>query len=100
MSNGNASPFIGQHVLVRTYSAGVHLGELVSKDGTNVILKGARRLWRWYGAFTLSEASQKGVAKNSRIAAPVPLIELTEAIEIIPTTDEARATFEAIHEKA
>ena len=90
---------VGQHCVVRTYSAGVHLGVVVSRDGTHVVLRNARRLWKWNGAFTLSEVATKGVSKSgSRIAVAVPLIELTEAVELIPTTEAARASFEAVHE--
>lgn len=93
---------VGQHCVVRTYSAGVHLGEIVAQDGKQVTLKDARRLWRWYGAFTLNEVALTGVSgkggNKSRIAEPVPVIVLTEAIELIPTSDVARATFDACHE--
>lgn len=93
------SPLIGQHVVVRTYSAGVHVGTLVAKDGENVLLSDARRLWKWAGAFTLSEVSQKGAnPTGTRMAMPVPMIELTNANEIIPTSEAARATFEKCHE--
>jgi hypothetical protein len=98
-TNPDGSPFVGQHVVVRTFSAGVHLGELVSLHGKHALLRDARRLWTWRGAFTLSEVATKGVSKSgSRIAVALPMIELTEAIEIIPTTEEARASFEAVHE--
>lgn len=78
------SNFIGSVVLVRTYSAGVHFGVLVKKDGTSVLLENARRLWKWSGAFTLNEVATKGVSDGSRVSCPVDKIELTEAIEIIP----------------
>lgn len=91
-------PFVGQHCVVRTYSAGVHLGTIQSRDGKSVVLSDARRLWRWFGAFTLSEVATKGVGKTSRISVVVPTLELTEAIEIIPTSEDARATFDACHE--
>lgn len=39
-----------KEVIVRTYSAGVHVGELVSHKGTEVTLKNARRIWKWVGA--------------------------------------------------
>ena len=90
---------IGQHCVVRTYTAGVHIGEVVAKDGTNVLLKDARRLWSWKGAFTLSEVATDGVSKTgSRISVALPLIELTQAIELIPTTEKARTKFDAVHE--
>lgn len=93
------SPFVGQHCVVRTYSAGVHIGVVVDKDGTNVLLQDARRLWKWNGAFTLSEVAVAGVSqKGSRISVAVPLIELTQAVELIPTSEAARATFDKVHE--
>lgn len=90
---------IGKHCVVRTYSAGVHIGTVEAKSGTNVILKGARRLWKWNGAFTLSEVATAGISKSgSRMSVAVEIIELTEAVELIPTTEAARATYEAVHE--
>ncbi len=75
---------IGQFVLVRTFTAGVHMGYLKSCVGTAVELTESRRLWRWNKAFTLNEVSQKGCAEESRISEPVPEILLTQAIEVIP----------------
>ena len=88
--------------MVRTENAGVHAGTLESydgHDGQSVYLKNARRIWKWSGAFTLSELSQKGIDTNgSRVAMAVPSILLMGAIEIIPTTPEAQQTIEACHE--
>lgn len=83
--------FVGQFVLVRTYSAGIHMGILREFSGTSVVLTDARRLWQWWGAFTLNEVSQNGVAERSRISEPVPLICLTQAIEVIPCSKKAQA---------
>jgi hypothetical protein len=80
---------IGEYVIVRTYSAGVHCGLLAARSGTEVVLSGARRIWRWEGAFTLSEISLSGLASSSRLSATVPSILVTEAIEIIPCSAEA-----------
>lgn len=93
------SPFLNQHVVVRTFSAGVHIGTLIAKDNMNVVLKDARRIWRWAGAFTLNEVSQDGIdVARSKVCKPVPMIEITQAIEIIPTSEKARAIFEKCHE--
>ncbi len=79
-------------VVVRTYSAGVHVGTLVSRSGREVTLADARRLWRWSGANTLHEVALRGVdEKYTRLSEPVAMITLTEAIEIIPATAEATA---------
>lgn len=80
-----------QMVVVRTYSAGVFAGELVSRKGTEVVLKHARRIWYWSGAATLSQLSQDGTSdpENCKFPAAVPEITLTEAIEIIPMSPKA-----------
>lgn len=75
----------GTKVLVRTYSAGVHFGTLENREGKEIHLLNARRLWSWTGALSLSEIASKGLdIKNSKISVPVEEILLTEAIEIIP----------------
>jgi hypothetical protein len=80
--------FIGKQVLVRTYSAGVHFGYLKSFDGKEIVLTDARRIWSWEGAFTLSAVAQYGV-KSGKISTTVPIILLTEAIEVIPLSETA-----------
>ena len=96
------NPMIGRHVIARTFTAGVHIGTVVGQHGEETyILKDARRLWKWEGAFTLSEVATAGVlTKGSRIAIAVPEILLTNVTELIPTTEAARKTFEAVNEKA
>jgi len=98
-SGDEESPMIGRHCVVRTYSAGVWLGTVIKKKGANVVLAHARRLWKWKGAFTLSEVALYGVDnEGSRIAVEVPEVELTQAIELIPTTSSAQKKFEVINE--
>lgn len=83
-----------QAVLVRTYSAGVHFGYLVKRTGKEVELERSRRIWRWFGANTLSEIATAGLDQSrSKVAAPVS-ITLTEAIEIIDCTPSAVASIE------
>ena len=72
-------------VLVRTYTAGVHFGTLKSRNGKEVLLANARRLFSWAGACSLSQIAIDGVDyENSKISVVIPEITLTEAIEIIP----------------
>ena len=87
---------VGAAVIVRTYSAGVHFGYLKRREGKEVELTNSRRIWRWEGAWTLSEIATKGLdGRRSKVAAPVSAIVLTEAIEIIEATPEAVASIEA-----
>lgn len=75
----------GDEVIIRTFSAGVHIGTIKGRTGKEVTLTNARRLWSWSAAFTLNAVATKGVdRKNSRISKAVPEITLLEAIEIIP----------------
>ena len=88
----------GKYVVVRTYSAGVHVGTLVAKKGREVTLRNARRIWQWTGAFTLSEISQKGIAATSKVSCVVPTIALTEAVEIIPCSAAGKKSLQGIAE--
>ena len=84
-------------VVVRTYSAGVFAGYLVHRDGKEVHLVNARRLWYWSGAASLSQLAIDGVAKPNACKFPVPVdVVLTEAIEIISTTPKAKKSIEAV----
>ena len=78
-----------QYVIVRTYSAGVHAGTLVKRDGKEVVLADARRVWFWKGTNTLHEIALRGVGDGSKISEPVESITLTEAIEVIAATADA-----------
>lgn len=81
-------------VIVRTYSAGVHFGYLVSRDGKEVRLERSRRIWRWYGANSCSGLATKGLDVSRSAVADRVDITLTEAIEIIDCTPEAVASIE------
>lgn len=91
-TNNAPHKMIGKVCVVRTYSAGVHIGKVVSVSGTEVELTESQRLWKWNGAFTLSEVANNGVGKESRMSMPTD-IYLSQSIEIIPTTEKARESF-------
>lgn len=79
---------VGPEVIVRTLSAGVHIGTIKERNGQEVVLVGARRLWSWKGAFTLSKVAVSGVDRSgSRISVTVPEITLLQAIEVIPVVN-------------
>lgn len=94
------SNLIGKKVIARSRDAGVHIGTLDAKDGAEVRLKDAKRLWYWRGAFTLSQVAESGVKAGSRVGAPVPEVELTEVCEVMPITDQAFDTLEKFIERA
>lgn len=87
-----------EYCIIRTYSAGVHAGYVESIDGKNVVLRNSRRLWKWAGAFTLSELSKNGTTmpNECKFATTIDKITLTEAIEIINCTETARQSIEGV----
>ena len=82
---------IGRYCMVRTYSAGVFAGFLKERDGKEVVLTDARRIWYWDGAASLSQLATDGTSmpENCKFPTPVAEVLLTEVIEIIPITDKA-----------
>lgn len=84
--------------IVRTFSAGVFAGELESRDGKEVTLTNARRLWYWAGAASLSQMAVEGTSRPTECKFPVAVrrVILTEVIEILDVTPEARASIEAV----
>ena len=91
-------PMIGQYVICRCYSAGVHAGVLVSQVGDVAVLKDSRRLWSWTAkeGVALSGVAQHGIKKEkSKVDILNPLIRLTGVIETIPTSREAMESINA-----
>lgn len=84
--------------MVRTNTAGVFAGVLLSRKGSEVFLKNARRIYYWTGAATLSQLSQDGTSSPETCKFPeaVPEILLLGVIEIIPMTNKAVASIEAV----
>lgn len=87
-----------KYVIVRTYSAGVFAGNLKAKNGQEVVLTNARRIWYWEGAASLSQLAMKGTSKQKLCKFPceVNSITLTQAIEIIDVTEEAKKSISEV----
>ncbi len=81
-----ARHMIGKVCMFRTYSAGVHFGELVEKDGQCCLVKNAQRVYYWTNACSLSQLAMEGSKEfaSCKIAMPVNEIVLEQVIEIIP----------------
>jgi len=87
-------------VMIRTYSAGVHFGYLKRRDGKEVELVNAKRVFYWDGACSLSQLAVDGSQKseNCKISIAVDSIILTETIEIIPMTQDSITNLYGIQE--
>lgn len=86
------------YVIVRTHSAGVFAGELVSRKGREVIMQNARRLWYWEGAASLSQLAMEGVKYPDKCKFPceVNRVELLEVIEILDVTNAAKESIKCV----
>ena len=93
-------PVVGTRCLVRTYSAGVHIGDVVWVNPQNAMeckLENALRLWKWEGGgLSLSAVANNGI-KGGRLNRTGEVM-LTNAIEYIPTNPTAEATYERLIE--
>jgi len=86
------------YVIIRTYSAGVFAGYLKKRNGKEVHLLNARRIWQWYGASSLSQFAMEGTSRPSECKFPCEVNEiiLTEAIEVIPCTEKAHLSINSV----
>lgn len=87
-----------KYVICRTYSAGVFAGYLESRNGQEVVLRNARRLWYWEGAASLSQAATEGFSKpqNCKFPCEVDRIELLQVIEILDCTKQAQDSIASV----
>lgn len=97
MFNGQMSeqkhPMLGRRCLIRTYSAGVHIGDVTEVNGMEARLVNALRLWKWEGGgLSLSAVANNGI-KGGRLN-KTGEVYLTNVIEFIPTTEIAEKSYE------
>lgn len=88
-------PMIGRRCLIRTYSAGVHIGtidHINPATSMELCLKDSIRLWKWEGGgLSLSAVARNGIVKGRLNRTGE--IYLTNVIEIIPTTSTAEESY-------
>ncbi len=84
--------------IVRTYSAGVFAGYIEKRDGQEVTMRNARRLWQWDGAASLSQLAMEGTKKpqNCKFPCEVDKVQLLNAIEILDCTEAAQKSIKAV----
>ena len=86
------------YMMVRTYSAGVFAGFVKNRNGQEVELLDARRIWYWDGAASLSQLAMEGTKspQNCKFPMPVNSIILTQVIELIPITEKAKKSIDGV----
>ena len=84
--------------IVRTFSAGVFAGYIESRNGREVVIRDARRLWSWEGAASLSQLAMSGTSKPDKCKFPcaVDRVEVLEVIEILDCTEAAEKSIKGV----
>lgn len=89
---------IGKKVIVRGDRSGMFFGVLASREGREVKLTECRRLWHWDGAASNFQLAAEGVTapQNCKFTVTINEIEILDAIEILPCTEKAIKSIEAV----
>lgn len=84
--------------IVRCNRAGVFYGEIVSRNGQEVEMRNVRNIWYWRGAASVMQLAAEGVSKprDCKFSVPVESMILLEAIQVIPCTEEAVKSLDAV----
>ena len=95
-NNNTNHPMLGKYCVVRTYSAGVHIGRVEwvnPKNSMEVLLEDSMRLWKWTdGGLSLSSVARNGI-RGGRLNYTGEIF-LTGVIEMIPVAPGAQETYE------
>jgi len=84
--------------IVRTNSAGVFAGEIKERNGQEVVMTNAIRLWYWAGAASLSQLAMEGTKSpgSCKFTVPVDEVELLQVIEIIKCSREVESNIKGV----
>lgn len=87
-----------EYKIVRTQSAGVFAGFIKSRNGREVEVLQARRIFYWSGAASLSQLAIDGTSKPNDCKFPesVSKVMLLEVIEILDVTEKAKKSIESV----
>lgn len=89
-----------RYYIIRADRAGVFAGNIKERNGSEVTLTNARRLWYWAGAATLSQMAMEGVKRSEECKFTMPVDEITilGVIEIIPCSSAAEKSIKEVEE--
>ena len=91
-----------QKYILRSPDAGVFYGEIKNELDASRIIKmtNARQIWYWEGAATIMQLAKYGTSKPDQCKFTVTVDEITisNISEIIPCTEQAMESIEAVPE--
>ena len=89
-----------QKYIVRCDRAGVFFGEIKERRGDEVTMINVRKLWYWDGACAVEQLAMEGTKKpgSCQFTVMVPEMELMGVIQVLPCTEAAAASIDAVKE--
>jgi hypothetical protein len=87
-----------EYKIVRTYSGGVFLAKIESRNGREAVLRDAKRLCYPEIWISLSQLAVDGhgIPENCKFTVAVDRIEIFEIIEILDVTPEAKSSIDQV----
>ena len=84
--------------IVRCDRAGVFYGEIVNQNGREVEMANVRNIWFWNGAASVMQLATEGVSRpnDCKFTVEVKNLVLLDAIQIIPCTEKAMESLDAV----
>lgn len=92
--------FVGKYCLVCGQNSGIYVGTVSEHNGTEMLLKNARRIYYWSGAATIFQIAAEGVKRpeTTKFTMCVDKIGLFDVISVIPVTEKAQKLIEELKE--
>lgn len=89
-----------QMYVVRCAQAGVFFGQIKERNGNEVTMTNARKLWYWDGACAVEQLAVDGTKKpgDCKFTVMVSEMVLTGVIQILACTDKAAKSLAAVRE--
>ena len=89
---------LNKQVIVRADKAGIFFGTLTNKEGDEVTLTNARKLYYWSGAKTVEDIADKGVTNPNDCKFTVAVNEITVigVCQILPCTKDSIKCINAV----
>lgn len=89
-----------QMYVVRCAQAGVFFGQIKERNGDEVTMINARKLWYWEGACAVEQLAVDGTKKpgDCKFTVMVSEMVLTGVIQILACTDKAAESLAAVRE--
>ena len=87
-----------EYKIIRCEKSGVFAGYIKQRNGTEVTILQARRIFYWSGAASLSQLAIDGTGKPSECKFPEEVSEITvlDAIELLNVTEKAKKSIDGV----